>query len=223
MTQGIRLADVINTALERAYRNIRVCLPGRVESYDPGQQRASIQPLINDPYVDEDGEQVADPFPVITDVPIAWPNGGGFQITLPLAKGDNVMLVFSGLSLDVWLRNGGQVSPGTDARHSLSDAIAIPCARPFARPLEGVPSSHMQLGKPDGPQINITGAIVNVGESAGDGEALVKFSEMFDLLTWLSSHTHPVPGVTTGGGSTTSAGPTTTPPVATGTTILKGK
>jgi hypothetical protein len=66
---------------------------------------------------------------VVNEVPVLMPQGGGFQVKVPIAKGDVVLLVFSDRSLDIWKSKGGEVDPVDFRQHDVSDAIAIPCLR----------------------------------------------------------------------------------------------
>jgi len=107
---------------------MRVSLPARVEQYDETKQRADVKPLLNRRYAD--GEEAE--LPVIAGVPVVWPRSGGAALTMPVAKGDGVLLVFADRSIDRWLSDGGQVTPDDPRTHDLSDAVAIPGLVPFA-------------------------------------------------------------------------------------------
>ena len=122
------LSEPLLRAVDQALTDIRVCLPARIESYDHTTQRAEVTPLLRRAYVD--GE--TDSMPVIAGVPVVWPRSGGASLTMPVRRGDGVMLVFSDRSLDRWLVQGGEVTPDDRRKHDLSDAIAIPGLYSFA-------------------------------------------------------------------------------------------
>ncbi len=122
------LSEPLLRAIERAMIEMRVSLPARVEKYDETKQRADVKPLLNRRYAD--GEEAE--LPVIAGVPVVWPRAGGAAMTMPVAKGDGVLLVFADRSIDRWLANGGQVTPDDPRTHDLSDAVAIPGLAPFA-------------------------------------------------------------------------------------------
>ena len=103
--------------------NIHTAMPGRIVSYNPSTNRASVQP--NGNYKSEDGRNIR--YPIIHNVPIQFPmgQGGTAGITFPINAGDGCLLVFSETQNDDFL--GGNKGDSPDVRrHSLNDAIAIP-------------------------------------------------------------------------------------------------
>lgn len=129
------LADVLLGAIDNNRANLRVALPGRVETYDATTQSCSVQLLVYDGVNDETGTRKPEKLPVITSVPVCFPGSGGSSITWPLKAGDTVLVVFASSSIDRWLALGGEVDPIDDRRHHISDAIAIPGLRDFAHAL----------------------------------------------------------------------------------------
>ena len=123
------LPELLEALREKVGAELRVSLPGRVESYDATRQMAHVKPLLMDAYVDAGGVERKRSVPVVANVPVCWPGGGGGFLTFPLAKGDSVLLVFSDRSLDRWLSLGTEVDPVDVRMHHLSDAVAIPCLR----------------------------------------------------------------------------------------------
>lgn len=129
------LADVITGAIEVNRSNLRVALPGRVETYDAATQSCSVQLLVHDGVNDETGTRQPEKLPVITSVPVCFPGSGAFSVTWPIKPGDTVLCVFASSSIDRWLALGGEVDPVDDRRHHISDAIAIPGLRDFGHAL----------------------------------------------------------------------------------------
>ena len=125
-------SDVLRLAVGRSLRDVHVSLPGRIESYDARKQRASVAPLIAVALADG---TTAD-LPVINEVPVVWPRGGGAILSFPLQPGDTVLLIFSERSLDEWCQQGGASTPSDPRSHDLSDAVAIPGLYPFSEPGE---------------------------------------------------------------------------------------
>lgn len=106
--------------------SLHTCLPGIIRSYDPSQNKASIQPALNKNY--QSGVQ---PMPILENVPLVFPSTANFSMTYPVSEGDYVLLLFSERSLDLWKSVGGQVTPDDNRKFHLSDAIAIPGLQPF--------------------------------------------------------------------------------------------
>lgn len=162
------LAEVMRRALDARIAHINVSLPARVESYDASTQKVNAKPLVMSFYEDEEGNRQPEQLPVIASVPVAFPQGGGYSLTFPLAIGDIGTLVWSQLSLDRWLSGtGAEVDPEIDHLHGLSDGIFFPGLRPFGAPLEGVPSDHAALGASNGVRIHLRGDVICIGDESG--------------------------------------------------------
>lgn len=124
-----------------------MALPGQVVAYDPTRQSVDVLPLIQDAFIDEDGERKTERLPVLNDVPLMFPGAGSYRITFPIEVGDQVLLVFCSSSIARWKLVGGEIDPGDDRRHDINDAIAIPGLHSFAGSSGGgpAPTSAMVL------------------------------------------------------------------------------
>lgn len=145
-------------------QTLRVALPAVVTKFTPGppalvdvivamQERFKRnEPL---PSAPDEINLVSTPMelPPLNDVPVAFPNGGGYSVTFPIAAGDEVLLVFSDTALGIWLQNGAAVVNGVvqtvnpihEWRHILSHAIAIPGLRSTPRGIPSISTSSMQI------------------------------------------------------------------------------
>lgn len=63
--------------------------------------------------------------PLLVDVPIIYPSGGGFTLTFPIAPGDEALVVFASRCIDSWWQLGGVQVQAELRMHSLSDGFAI--------------------------------------------------------------------------------------------------
>ncbi len=139
------LPELIITAVNARLLDLHVCLPARVETYDPAQQKADVKPLLKKRY-NADGKPAE--LPVIASVPVQWPSAGNGSayIHLPIKSGDLGMVIFCERSLDNWLSGTGQiVTPDDPRHHDISDGIFIPGVRPFGTPLADVPADNLRL------------------------------------------------------------------------------
>ena len=116
------LDELINRAVRKAMRETRVSMPARIVSYDAGARRARVQLL--QPDRTEDGKTVAQP--VITDVPVFMPIGGGASITTPIGGGDTGIVIFADQDIGGWVADGDTSPPDSGRRHSMSDAMFMP-------------------------------------------------------------------------------------------------
>lgn len=139
MMDGETLSLVIKQAIKAQILELRVSMPGRVEKYDKLTQKADVKPLLMDKLKKD---QSLIEFPVIPNVAVYHPQGGGAYIHMPVAKGDTGWLVFADKSIDEWLSGDGRIVDPKDTRyHNLSDAVFYPGINPFAKGIAGTDDS----------------------------------------------------------------------------------
>lgn len=102
-----------------------VALPAVVQSYDFQKQTVEAQPTIRERIVNEDKQIQYIQYPLLINVPVAFPQVGSFQFTFPISAGDECLIIFSDLSIDNWWLNGNVQNPVEQRRHDLSDGIAV--------------------------------------------------------------------------------------------------
>jgi len=134
-----KLADAIVDAMEAERARVRTVIPGRIISYDSSTQKATVRPVVQSSYKDEQtGERRTTLPPAIPECPVNFPQGsdGGFAITWPLKSGDPVEIRIASRSLEKWQNQGGtDVEPDNFRRHDLTDAIVDPGIRSFVNAL----------------------------------------------------------------------------------------
>lgn len=115
-------------------------LPAIVQSYSAAKRTVSLQPAIQAQLQSSDGTWTNTSLPVLTDCPVVFPGGGGFELTFPIAAGDEGIVIFASRCLDAWWQNGG-VQPQAELRmHDLSDGMFLPGMFSQARLPSPVPS-----------------------------------------------------------------------------------
>lgn len=122
------LTSTIKTAIENSFKDLHTAMPGIIETFDATKMTVSVQPAIRRIFKTTEADKeilVPSKLPLLINVPILYPRGGGFSLTFPIKKGDECLLVFSERSIDHWYEYGGIQSPGARRFHSLSDAIAF--------------------------------------------------------------------------------------------------
>lgn len=128
------LAAVLRAAHDARAMQIHVSLPGEVIKYDNTRRSVDVKPLIKRGYEAEDGSRAVESLSILASIPVVFPCGSLKGLTFPLAAGDTGLIVFSEASIDRWLAQGGEVDPGDDRRHSMSDAVFFPGLMPFNEP-----------------------------------------------------------------------------------------
>ena len=209
------LLDVMNLAIDRKLDGVFTAFPAKVLSYTVSSQKCDADPQIHDTYINAAGERVSEPLPILAGIPMMFPRGGGFGLTLPVTAGDYVLIVCTQYSLDLWLEGAQKGDPGNLTEFSLAGAIAIPGIFPNKDALTDLADgSNMKMGQDGGMQVTITPSQVEIG---GNSDAAALASKVDALIAAFDSHVHP--GVTAGGASTSP------PPVGVGgtsaSTILK--
>jgi hypothetical protein len=141
------LVELLTAAIDGRLGGVHTALPGRIESYDASTQKATVKPLIQNVELPAEGAEIVDVLPVLHDVPVIFPRTAGFFLSLAVAPGDLVLLVFLERSADLWLHSqGGDTHPVDPRRHDLSDAVALPGLFPFPRALKHSNTSGVKLG-----------------------------------------------------------------------------
>ena len=140
------IRDAINTALV----NLQTCLPAIVEQVDLEKMTVTVQPAIQAQVRQADGSLVLMDLPLLQDVPIQFPSGGGCTMTFPIQKGDECQLHFSSRCIDLWWQNGGVQAPFESRKHDLSDAFAFFGAKSQPNVISNISADSVQVRSDDG-------------------------------------------------------------------------
>ncbi len=132
------------------FGSLRVALPGIIQSFDPETVTCTVQPAIYGQRLGDDGALVSEEIPILPDVPVVFPRGGGCTLTFPVKSGDECLLVFSDRCIDFWWQSGGVQEPVDPRQHDLSDAFAIVGPQSQAKKISGISTSAVELRSDDG-------------------------------------------------------------------------
>lgn len=128
---AIRITDLVPTEEETQAKreralmfNMKVSFPAKVTTVN-ANGTVNIQPVIREKLISSGNSVSYVNLPIIPNVPICWPNAGGYSITFPIDVGDECLAVISDQSFDNWWLYGGVQNPVEYRRHDLTDAIAI--------------------------------------------------------------------------------------------------
>ena len=119
--------------LQESIKGINTCYPGRIVSFDPSTQTATIQLMIEKVYSNLGGRWIFKDSAPLVNVPCHFPKGGGHSITMPVVKGDDCLVMFAQRGYAHWLYEGtdkagnleGRPAPEHRRRFSKSDALAL--------------------------------------------------------------------------------------------------
>lgn len=160
------LAQALRRVLELRLAELHTAMPAEIVTYDPATQTADVRPLLRQRGVDELGAVVQRELPLFVSVPVVFPGGGGFRMTLPLKPGDGVLVVFSESSLERW-QTSGRAADVELRRHHFADAIAIPGLHANTAPWLGASSSALSIGSDAGPGVMLGADFVHLGAREG--------------------------------------------------------
>lgn len=157
--QYIDHEETLRVAWESFRAGLWTALPGIIQSFDATKLTAVVQPAIQGIQLqpDNNGQNppATQPFlnlPLIPDVPVVFPRGGGCTLTFPIypGGGDECLLVFSARCIDSWWQTGGVQPPFELRFHNLSDAFALVGPFSQAQKISNVSTSRVQLRSDDG-------------------------------------------------------------------------
>ncbi len=147
------LATSIKAGVDGRLKHLHTALPGLIESFDSATQLATVQPAIRRVFIDRtegDATLVPTDLPVLINVPVIFPRGGGFSLTFPVLPGDECLVVFCERSIDRWHASGGVQDPGAKRFHALSDATAFVGLSSTPLKIPDYDSTNVQLKRDDG-------------------------------------------------------------------------
>lgn len=135
------MKDAINTSL----RNLMVCLPGKVVSFDPDTQMAQvecgIQKRING---------VFRTIPIIDSVRVQFAGDNEWYFWHQIKPGTEGLIHFSQRAVDTWNDQGGPVAPHELRMFSAEDAYFVPGIRSTPRIIPGFVNEGVGMSSYDG-------------------------------------------------------------------------
>ena len=188
------------------FTNLRVSMPGIVQSFDPISVTCTVQPAIKCSQPDDAGNEVSASLPLLTDIPVIFPRGGGCTITFPVQEGDECLIIFSDRCNDFWWQSGGIQEPADDRQHDLSDAFIIVGPQSQAKKISNISTNSVQIRTDGGGSfveltqsgaVNITAPVVTINGSLKVNGSINSTGDQVASGISQTGHTHG--GVKSGG------------------------
>lgn len=205
------LGEALIVAMTGWQAGIWTALPVIIQSFAPDKQTCSAQAAVQVLTRNQQGVESWVSLPLLVDVPVYFPSGGGYSLTFPVQEGDEALAVFSSKCIDSWWQQGGPNNVRPDLRmHDLSDAIVFVGIKSIPQNIPDISEDGVQLRDNAGTTyVGITDGVITF-----KSPSLVKIDapntqcnnlEVTGTLTANgknvgSTHTHG--GVTTGVGTT---------------------
>lgn len=167
------------SVIEAEAREINTTVDGTIVSYDRATQRAKIQPRLERKFGDKTLKA-----PVLEEVKLVMPGGGGYVSHYDLKAGDPVTVHFRQRSVDKSQTEGGDANGNPGRMHDMSDAIAIPGGGEDAKVATNMPAGGAHYGASDGKkgmQVRADGSTALVGGPGGKDAVKVKPTGQVDI------------------------------------------
>jgi hypothetical protein len=181
------LEEVLEEIFDSKLASVYTALPGKVTRYYSEKQTADVQLQIKDHDIDEDGRPVFKSYPVLPNVPIAFPRGGDFFMSFPMSPGDYVLIVFCRSAIDQWRAKGVETAPGDLRHHSLTGAVAYPGLYPRTRNLTDNSEENLVIGKEEGLTVHLTDEEMHVGGAGAASDSAALASKVNTLINDLAT------------------------------------
>lgn len=161
------LSDLLDRLKREVLRDINCVKIGTIQSFNAVTQEVEVEIAFTQvTSTSVTGVQTYATYPLLLNVPVLFPCGGGFTLTFPITVGDECVVLFNDRQIDAWLASGAGLPPPTSRAHDLSDGIAIVGVRNLTRSLASVSTNSAQLRSDDGTtfvDVNALGVKVHAG------------------------------------------------------------
>lgn len=177
------MAQALNAWFENFSDSFNSIKVGKVIGVDYSNQTVDVQILHKRIKKDVVKRRELREYPPLLQVPFVILGGGNSNLTFPISKGDNCLLLFCDFEIDRWWESGEAQPSNYERRHDISDAFAIIGVHSMVDLLQGY-SKYVQLkysnnssiiiGESidiDNEQTNVSGKLDVVGDITGQGNA----------------------------------------------------
>jgi hypothetical protein len=147
MTKQISQPDLIDALTELKldiFYNFNCHKIGRIESFDPANQTATISLIDKRVLESSEGTQLKD-YPPLVDVPVHINKGSKGGFTRPIEQGEYCVVLFNDRNIDNWFANGTVNPPLNDKTHDLGDGLALVGFFSGASPLSGFDNQATEM------------------------------------------------------------------------------
>lgn len=132
---------------------------GRIENVDTTNQTVDVKILHKRVSMNLNKRELKD-YALLCQVPFIVLGGGSSNLTFPISKGDNCLLLFCDYEIDRWWDTGENLPANYERKHDISDAFAIVGVHSMVDLLQGY-SQYVKLKYSDSSYIEI-GESVNI-------------------------------------------------------------
>lgn len=161
---------------------------GRVEGVDTSNQTVDVQILHKRSDINKNKRELKD-YALLKQVPFVVLGGGSSNLTFPISKGDNCLLLFCDYEIDRWWDTGESLPATIERKHDISDAFAIIGIHSMVDLLQGYSqyvklkysdSSYVVVGESvdiNNEQTNVSGKLDVTGDITGSAKATAELHD----------------------------------------------
>ena len=195
-------------------KNLNCVKVGQIKSYSAGgaNQIPTATVLIAQQQVTsidvKTGVRTLAEYPLLVNVPVYFPGGGGVNLTFPVSAGDECLVLFNDRQLENWIESGPGQAPTLPNLHNLSDGICLVGIRSNPRALSDISTTVAQLRTDDGTvHIDVGPSLVTVFAPNVKVHAGISYS--WDVngygqkITWTGGSNYTIDNYVTGATVTT--------------------
>lgn len=155
---------------------------GRIENVDFTNQTVDVQVLHKRVNMNLNKRELKD-YALLCQVPFIVLGGGSSNLTFPISKGDNCLLLFCDYEIDRWWDTGENLPANYERKHDISDAFAIVGVHSMVDLLQGYSqyvklkysdSSYVEVGESvdiHNEHTNVSGKLDVTGDITGSAKA----------------------------------------------------
>jgi hypothetical protein len=181
------------TALLAAFQGMQseiyTSMPALIQSFNPEKRTVTAQPVVKAQAQNPDGSFQWIALPLLVDLPVHFPEGGGVTMTFPIKSGDEALVVFANRCIDAWWQSGGIQVQADIRMHDLSDGFAFVGVSSVPRVISDISTTRAQFRSNDGEafvEIDPESHLVRVKtsgkfEADADDDVLIKSGTRIDL------------------------------------------
>lgn len=144
------LYTAMRYALDGLRAEIQTAMPAIIQSFDPVARTVTAQPTIRYQVTNYDNTKHWVTLPIIVDIPVIFPSGGGYTLTFPIKQGDECLLIFASRCIDSWWYSGGVQNQDDIRFHDYSDGFAIVGVNSRPNVIPAISTNSVQLRSDSG-------------------------------------------------------------------------
>lgn len=190
------LKDLLDLMKEQTMMDTNAHAIATINSFDPDTQTVSATINYKRTYFRKDSNGSYVPqlvaYPPLIDVPVLIVGGGTGNLTFPIAKGDQCLILFNDRDMSNWFAgsNGGPVA--SNRLHSMADGIALIGLHSKSNPIEDYDPDRTVLSQATAKVALDDDSLIEISnESTSLGDILTQLISTLETLTTAMSAADP--------------------------------